>query len=532
MGILPITLALFTVVSAFPRTPGRTRSQQQISAYFPDTRYPDQMINPSFMTAKCVSEGVFPHPYNCAWVYRCHDQTAEGFFHTSYFICAPGTEFDDDLDQCITKSGTCGNCTTLPSSCHSCNGRQAAQVFCEFQECYSGDRVTGIQRICAPGQLHDGQNCVEDAKCPCTVDKAKFWGDCTDVTRCSSNDQIERTEKQCNPYSCSITGQEMSCENGQVFSPDQRTCVELLNDAWCPCTADRAKFWGDCVDANGCSEGSQLNTTEKQCTLFSCSNTGQEIRCENGQVFSPDQRACVEPLNEAKCPCTVDRAKFWGDCINVIRCSETQCNHYSCSIRGQEMSCENGQVFIPDQRTCVEPIHECANCPASDTISTTACSTYCIDGQPKEAKIVQEMSSQRELGIVAHLKMLTGGTIVLLQMHVQVTNTLNNFGNSRCNNRFNNRCNRCNNRCNNRLNSGKNRCSNKCNSKCNICSSSKRYARNILVKKMDLNSCVTMVKCLTLRKRHALNPSQTLSVETYFLTLQCLRDSLNTVHQN
>lgn len=31
------------------------------------------------------------------------------------------------------------------------------------------------------------------ANCPCTVDRAQFWGDCVDVTGCSADNQIEQT---------------------------------------------------------------------------------------------------------------------------------------------------------------------------------------------------------------------------------------------------------------------------------------------------------------------------------------------------
>ncbi|CAL4061358.1 unnamed protein product, partial [Meganyctiphanes norvegica] len=105
-------------------------------------------------------------------------------------------------------------------------------------------------------------------------------GDCTDVTGCIADEQIERTEKQCKLFSCSITGVDISCGNGQVFSPDQRTCVESLNDSNCPCTVDRAKFWGDCTEATGCTTDDQIERTEKQCKVFYCSITGDETRCE------------------------------------------------------------------------------------------------------------------------------------------------------------------------------------------------------------------------------------------------------------
>ncbi|CAL4095558.1 unnamed protein product, partial [Meganyctiphanes norvegica] len=252
--------------------------------------------------------------------------------------------------------------------------------------------VTGQDIRCENGQVFspDQRSCVEplnDINCPCTVDRAKFWGDCIDVTGCGKN------ERQCNYYSCSISGQDIRCENGQVFSPDQRSCVEPLNDANCPCTVDRAKFWGGCNDVTGCTADNQIEQTENQCNHYSCSITGKEMICENGQVFSPDQRSCVEPLNDAVCPCTVDRAKFWGGCNDVTGCTEDnqtertekQCNHYSCSLTGREIRCENGQVFSPNQRSCVEPLNECPtapDCTPALAKTWTKCTTYCgIDGK-------------------------------------------------------------------------------------------------------------------------------------------------------
>nr|XP_027234610.1 uncharacterized protein LOC113825918 [Penaeus vannamei] len=72
-----------------------------ISAAVPgpiDPRYPDYIVYPR---VPCEKEGVFPHPRNCSWYYRCVDRFGIGYYWTSHFECEPGTVFSDDLDQCV-----------------------------------------------------------------------------------------------------------------------------------------------------------------------------------------------------------------------------------------------------------------------------------------------------------------------------------------------------------------------------------------------------------------------------------------------
>ncbi|XP_069166117.1 zonadhesin [Procambarus clarkii] len=77
-------------------------------------RYPDNIVEPK---VKCSSEGVFPHPRNCSWYYRCVDRMKVGFYYTYLFECGPGTVFADDLDQCVFPFMTappCGTGTGVP----------------------------------------------------------------------------------------------------------------------------------------------------------------------------------------------------------------------------------------------------------------------------------------------------------------------------------------------------------------------------------------------------------------------------------
>nr|XP_045616437.1 extensin-like [Procambarus clarkii] len=79
-----------------------------------DPRYPDNIVQPK---VKCFKEGVFPHPRNCSWFYRCVDRMKVGFYNTYLFECGPGTVFADGLDQCVFPFMTappCGTRTGVP----------------------------------------------------------------------------------------------------------------------------------------------------------------------------------------------------------------------------------------------------------------------------------------------------------------------------------------------------------------------------------------------------------------------------------
>ncbi|XP_069166120.1 uncharacterized protein [Procambarus clarkii] len=79
-----------------------------------DPRYPDNIVQPR---VNCSKEGVFPHPRNCSWFYRCVDRMKVGFYNTYLFECGPGTVFADGLDQCVFPFMTappCGTGTTVP----------------------------------------------------------------------------------------------------------------------------------------------------------------------------------------------------------------------------------------------------------------------------------------------------------------------------------------------------------------------------------------------------------------------------------
>ncbi|XP_018018192.1 uncharacterized protein LOC108674737 [Hyalella azteca] len=75
-----------------------------------DFRYPDYIVKP---LVPCPSVGVFPHPRNCTWYYRCYDRHGLGFFNRAYFECEAGTVFSDALDQCV-HGNPLHTCTPQP----------------------------------------------------------------------------------------------------------------------------------------------------------------------------------------------------------------------------------------------------------------------------------------------------------------------------------------------------------------------------------------------------------------------------------
>ncbi|MPC30838.1 hypothetical protein E2C01_024107 [Portunus trituberculatus] len=103
-------------------------------------RYPDYIVDPR---VNCTSEGVFPHPRNCSWYYRCVDYMNMGFYRTYYFECEPGTQFADELDQCVFPSNN-------RPPCRSDNGHGTSVIYlsCTFKECRQYIPCDGSRSLC------------------------------------------------------------------------------------------------------------------------------------------------------------------------------------------------------------------------------------------------------------------------------------------------------------------------------------------------------------------------------------------------
>ncbi|KAB7499882.1 hypothetical protein Anas_02241 [Armadillidium nasatum] len=63
-----------------------------------DWRYPDYIVKP---LPPCPRQGVFAHPRNCTWYYRCHQVGNLNYYRRFYFQCENGAVFSDFNDQCL-----------------------------------------------------------------------------------------------------------------------------------------------------------------------------------------------------------------------------------------------------------------------------------------------------------------------------------------------------------------------------------------------------------------------------------------------
>ncbi|XP_063885134.1 uncharacterized protein LOC135113645 [Scylla paramamosain] len=120
-------------------------------------RYPDYIVYPR---VNCTSEGVFPHPRNCSWYYRCVDPMSVGYYRTYYFECEPGTQFDDDLDQCVFSSNKRPPCSYDNGN----NGNESEVIVsCRTQGCHKYAPCSNPRNLCKgcynyeyfPGPTHN-----------------------------------------------------------------------------------------------------------------------------------------------------------------------------------------------------------------------------------------------------------------------------------------------------------------------------------------------------------------------------------------
>ncbi|XP_018018270.1 uncharacterized protein LOC108674808 [Hyalella azteca] len=63
-----------------------------------DWRYPDPAVQASL---PCSTSGIFAHPVFCNWFYRCFDLHGHGHFNKVYFMCNPGSEFNQTSEACV-----------------------------------------------------------------------------------------------------------------------------------------------------------------------------------------------------------------------------------------------------------------------------------------------------------------------------------------------------------------------------------------------------------------------------------------------
>ncbi|CAL4136033.1 unnamed protein product [Meganyctiphanes norvegica] len=260
---------------------------------------------------QCTRDGQYLGERN-----MCFDQGELYDLETKRCVRTPTDNDLCDSDPTTTPTPST-SCTTVESSCQDyevCDPTSRKLRLCQREQCIRDGQNLGESNMCfVQGELYD----LETRRCVrpptdndlCDSDPTTTPTPSTSCTTVESScqdyevcDSTSRKLRLCQREQCTRDGQNLGESNmcfvqGELYDLETRRCVRPPTDNNCPCTVDRAKFWGDCTDVTGCTADDQIERTEKQCKLFSCSITGEEIGCENGQVFSPDQKACVEPLN-------------------------------------------------------------------------------------------------------------------------------------------------------------------------------------------------------------------------------------------
>ncbi|XP_069166116.1 uncharacterized protein [Procambarus clarkii] len=149
-----------------------------------DPLYPDNIVQPR---VNCSKEGVFPHPRNCSWFYRCVDRMKVGFYNTLLFECGPGTVFADGLDQCVPRPKATDLCPaptplpptvpTTPANVLRCTDQQTrpkedwiVKEYCQvFTLCDASKTFKGLQELCTNfyqcHKDHDGSWRFELSNC-------------------------------------------------------------------------------------------------------------------------------------------------------------------------------------------------------------------------------------------------------------------------------------------------------------------------------------------------------------------------------
>lgn len=241
-------------------------------------RYPDKIVEPK---VKCTQEGVFPHPRDCKWYYRCVDRMNIGYFWTYYFECEPGTVFSDELDQCVhpfLAGPPCGDepttaapttippspptpapvipCTGVEGTCRTydiCEPEKQKKFFCDKIKCplrtpelscaegYSFDMDA---RLCAKlpeaHTLCGAQitiNITEEGQVPCSINNLRPATDfikkvfCDKFVLCDANKKYKGEKELCrNYYECQRVGNSFqaykrSCPLGLLYSYDEDKCL-------------------------------------------------------------------------------------------------------------------------------------------------------------------------------------------------------------------------------------------------------------------------------------------------------------------
>jgi len=312
------------------------------AAFDIDFRYPDYIVHP---LVDCPTEGVFPHPRDCHWYYRCHDRYNRTqqvglppAFWRNYFQCEPGTEFSDELDQCVFKGDRRG-----------CNAVDTCGE--NHPSCQSG-RVCGelLPNATGPAFVRDTKLCKGSTRT------------CSGVTKeiCASEEVYDFNHKECIPE------RYLNCPSNSSPSNDNATII-------CQHRVDSCKDVQVCRDGGAPSRERHCAVVQV-CTRRKEGGSVQEVTdyCNPvgsaAMVFDARLNRCVPSPGAADaCPDAVaDRPV--GGCSRVTeRCRVVEeCTHhvyflacdgyFQCpSDRRRRALCPlPGQLYAPTLGRCVD----------------------------------------------------------------------------------------------------------------------------------------------------------------------------------
>ncbi|XP_018015037.1 uncharacterized protein LOC108671948 isoform X4 [Hyalella azteca] len=320
-------LMCFTLLTA----PASAQVAPNGSAGTIDFRYPDVIVSP---LVPCPYVGVFPHPRDCRWFYRCYDTYESGHFWRAYFECGPGTMFSDTLDQCVFP-GPANNCLVeAPQPSHNCRTQ------------LSGCRQ---QNVCAPSAV--GSSFVY--KTEICSQLLRICDGSPNVELCSAGYVYDVANNKC------IQEQDL-CQTAtstqRPVSDFRVTCEDQVRDCrdYRACLPDRpAQLYRLCYVTRYCYHLGGL--------------TSRTNKCPEDQLFNVYDGNCMAPLTpENQCPgsdlivhdnvqCTQE-----SEHCSVYTACETLASFLGCTsdfMCGQgtprRRVCERDAVFVPSLSRCV-----------------------------------------------------------------------------------------------------------------------------------------------------------------------------------
>ncbi|XP_071518397.1 uncharacterized protein [Panulirus ornatus] len=270
-------------------------------------RYPDYIVYPM---VECVERGVFPHPRNCSWYYRCEDIIRTGFFRRYYFECEPGTVFSDEMDQCLYPTQVRPPCGTNPepgltlqpggSTPQPVGSTTQSGGVSPFTFCSYSDDICKKYEVCNPTRE------TLDLCSGCIMSSAFINAS----SICSQENHVLNREKN----TCESPPEESRLCPSTAGSPGILPTITSNNNL--DCSDDNLRpqeNWilaNHCKDYPLCDSDGFFQVMRNLCEdYFECHREAdnswgfQMKNCDEGQLFSFEEDACVSrPLDSELCP--------------------------------------------------------------------------------------------------------------------------------------------------------------------------------------------------------------------------------------